>query len=153
MLLYVVRHGDALPGEPDGQRPLSPIGIKDAMTLAGFLKKKEMRPSAIYHSGLKRARETAEILAKGLGSRVRVLARSSLLPEDPIQSLCDDLSKNPEDVMIVGHLPSLSNLVSRLITGSERKEIIDFKKGALVVLERNNNGEWKIKWFIIPKLL
>lgn len=135
MLLYLVRHGEALAGEVDALRPLSEKGIKDAMKLAGFLKKNSIQPKTIFHSGLKRAQETAEIIAKGLERNIPVVIKDSLDPEDPVKPACDDVEKISDDVMIVGHLPFLSNMVSNLILGSEKEDLVEFKKGALVVLE------------------
>lgn len=153
MFLYLVRHGDALPGEVDAERPLSKKGIEDTKKIAEFLKDIDIKVEAIFHSGLKRAKQTAEIIAMSLGRSSLIVQRNSLGPEDSVVPICEDLAQRTHDGMIVGHLPFLSHLVSYLILGSEEKEIIDFKKGAVIALERDQNHTWKIRWFMIPKLL
>ena len=153
MLLYLVRHGEALPGLIDAQRPLSEKGLQDAEKLAGFFKKNNIQVSAIFQSGLKRAKETAEIISKGLGKDLSVTIMNSLAPEDPVQPICKDLENRTKDIMLVGHLPSLASLVSQLLLGSEKDEIVDFKKGAVIVLERDKDKTWKIRWFLTPKQL
>ncbi|MDD5553491.1 MAG: hypothetical protein PHE18_06415, partial [Candidatus Omnitrophica bacterium] len=52
----------------------------------------------------------------------------------------------------VGHLPYISKLASRLLTGSEDKPFIKFEQGSVLSLS-NSEGPWEVKWFITPKLL
>ena len=55
--------------------------------------------------------------------------------------------------MIVGHLPFLGKLVSLLVTGSEKNEIVEFHFGSVVCIERRDDGKWKVAWMITPALL
>src|SRR2546423_11013207 len=67
MRLLLVRHTDALPGEPDELRPLSADGRAAARELGQRLADEGIRPGAILTSPLLRARETGEALAAALG--------------------------------------------------------------------------------------
>ncbi len=152
MRVYLVRHGDALPGPVDAERELSPKGFDDMKKVAKFLKSAGVKVPIIFHSGLKRALQTAEIISKTLGGGCRLAQKKSLAPEDSVVPVVKDINSSNEDVMIVGHLPHLSNLLSMLILGIEEKDLTDFKKGAVVLLEREG-GTWSIKWVVTPKLL
>jgi hypothetical protein len=66
MGLYLVQHGKSLPKEEDPDKGLSSEGTKEVERIAQMAKEHGVRVSSIKHSGKKRARQTAEILAAGL---------------------------------------------------------------------------------------
>ncbi|HLX70340.1 MAG TPA: histidine phosphatase family protein, partial [Verrucomicrobiae bacterium] len=70
MKLYILRHGDAAEhGDPrykENERPLTPKGIQRTKQLAHVLREMEITFEAVLSSPLTRARETAEILARGM---------------------------------------------------------------------------------------
>jgi phosphohistidine phosphatase len=66
MRLYLVRHAEAAPGEPDELRRLTPEGREQARKLGRRLKDDDARPGAILTSPLLRARETGGELARAL---------------------------------------------------------------------------------------
>jgi broad specificity phosphatase PhoE len=69
--VYVVQHGEK---EPTGGDPaLSPVGVEQAQLTARHLV--DRRIERLYSSPLRRARETAEIVAATLGLTVRLDAR------------------------------------------------------------------------------
>jgi len=55
--------------------------------------------------------------------------------------------------MLVGHLPHLKKLASLLLTGRDDLEIVKFRYGGVVCLERRENGLWSILWIIRPDIL
>ena len=57
------------------------------------------------------------------------------------------------DLMIVGHLPFLGKLVALLVTGSEKNEIVEFRFGSVVCVERRDDKKWKVAWMVTPSLL
>lgn len=70
MILYLVRHGYSfanekglVTGTPDDK--LTDLGSRQAVRLAGWLKKSGIKPEKFIVSHWQRARETAEILAPG----------------------------------------------------------------------------------------
>ena len=152
MYLYLIRHGDALSGSPDKERLLSDRGKEETKEVGKFLQKAGIEIETVYHSGLKRAEETAEIIVKILGTKAAV-KKSGLAPDDPVLSICEEILKREEDLMIVGHMPHLSNLVSRLLVGREEADLIDFRKSAALALEKKFDGPWRIQWCVTPKLL
>ena len=74
--IYLIRHGDALPGTDevaDGSyddQPLSELGRRQSLALAGRMK--EMPIAAIYSSPIKRAWQTASFVGDALGLEVHV---------------------------------------------------------------------------------
>ena len=65
MRLFLVRHAEAAPGEPDELRPLTDAGRTVARALGERLRTE--RPEAVLSSPLLRARETAEAIARAAG--------------------------------------------------------------------------------------
>jgi phosphohistidine phosphatase len=71
MKLYILRHGEAAEhSDPrfknDADRPLTPNGIRRTKQLAHSLRQLEVSFDVIFSSPLVRARETAEIVERGL---------------------------------------------------------------------------------------
>lgn len=56
------------------------------------------------------------------------------------------------DLMIVGHLPHLSRLVSLLIIGNPDIKIVEFRYSGVLRLSKAE-GNWVINWFITPDVI
>ena len=153
MRLYLVRHGEALPKEVDPERGLSEEGRHGAEKVAAFLKGQAIEVEAVWESGKKRATQTAEIMASAVTSKRGVVRRSGMDPMDPVVPLVEKLSSLEEDYMLVGHLPFLSILASRLILGREEQDVVGFRAAAVVCLEKDPNGQWVVGWMVFPGLL
>jgi len=153
MKLYLVQHGDAVPKEVDPSRPLSDKGRKDVERVAEFLKSIELKTSIIQHSGKTRAAQTAEIINSKITSINGVIQKGGLAPNDPVIPLKDELMKEKKDIMIVGHLPFLSKLATRLLGGMEEQGLVAFQQGGVVCLKTDEGNNWRLGWMIIPELL
>jgi len=146
MKLYLVRHGDASAAASDAARPLSQKGKEQIRKIAGFLQKSGVKTKVIWHSGLLRAQQTAEIIAEFLCSHIEL--KKSLRPDDPVVPICEEIAKCHEDVLIAGHMPHLSSLAAELSSSA-----VDFKKGAVVCLEKDFDGRWHIQWLVTPDIV
>ena len=76
-LLVLVRHGQAKSTEEDPTRQLNLIGRQQAESMSNWFARLGPKVDEVWHSGKPRARQTAEILARGLGlapARVRKVA-------------------------------------------------------------------------------
>jgi phosphohistidine phosphatase len=151
--VYLVQHGQSKSEEEDPQRRLTSQGISEVEKIADFLRPLELGLDAVWHSDKARARQTAELLAPAVSARDRVVQRGGLGPRDQVAPTRQALEEAGGDVMIVGHLPFLSNLAALLITGSEANEIVRFRFGGVVCIERDKNGNWKVAWMITPALV
>lgn len=143
-MVILVQHGKAKSEEEDPSRPLKEEGVEETRKVAKFLKGK-VKIEKIYHSGKKRAQQTAEIFSEELGGKIEVL--EGIAPLDPPEKAFEICEKE-KNIMIVGHLPHLSRLVS-LLTGSE---CVNFVYSGAVALEKSE-GVWKIVWFITPDMV
>jgi phosphohistidine phosphatase len=153
MRLYLVQHGDALPKELDPERPLSAAGRGDVQRIASFLSQAGIRVSRIMHSGKKRAEQTAGLLAASVGTSGRLERATGIDPLDPTDAFARTVNEWTEDTMVVGHLPFMGKLVSRLIAGDEAVPTVAFQPGTVACLEREDEGRWTIAWMIRPELL
>jgi len=153
MRLYLVQHGEALPKEVDSDRPLSDRGRQDIEWLAGFLATRDVRVSRVWHSGKTRARQTAELLAAAVAPGVKTGPRAGLAPNDPTEDFARKLATWREDAMVVGHLPFMARLVSRLVAKSDDGTTVAYLPGSLVCLERDEDGAWAIAWMLRPELM
>jgi len=163
MPLYLVRHADAVSEQESQARPLSDRGRHQVRALAAFFRGNgQFTPAYIWHSPLSRARETAELLLIGLASETALVETPGLLPEDDPQEIANRLNAitSAVNVAIVGHEPHLSALATSLIRGKPAAAVLDFKKGAVLALERAGNAHkktgqplWRARWHITPELL
>jgi phosphohistidine phosphatase len=153
MKVYLVQHGDALPKEVDPQRPLSDKGRADVERIASFLGTSGLRIPRILHSGKQRAEQTAELLAAAVGGGGGVDEVADINPLDPTGHLVQVVGEWTNDTMVVGHLPFLGRLASRLVAGDEAASAVRFMPGTVVCLERGEQGSWSIAWMIRPELV
>jgi phosphohistidine phosphatase len=162
MKLYILRHGDAVEhGDPrykENDRPLTPKGIQRTKLLAHALRQMEISFDAIFSSPLARARETAEIVARGLQLDKKLEGTDALLPSGGMDTLVGQINAKhpiPESVLLVGHEPYLSGFVSLLCIGGPGLPI-EFKKGALCRLQVELLSCAKcamLDWLLQPRLL
>lgn len=152
MRLYLVQHGQALPKEADPERPLSEPGQTDIARLAEFLQKADIQISRVIHSGKKRAQQTADLLASAISPRKTAQKVSGLSPNDPVEEFATKASQWQEDTLVVGHLPFLARLVDHLVARGQ-EQVVSFRHGTVVCLERIDPQGWTIAWMIRPELL
>jgi phosphohistidine phosphatase len=163
MKLYILRHGDAVehgdPRYPERERPLTPKGTQRTKTLAHALRQMEISIDAMLSSPLTRARQTAEIIAHGLRMQGKKLELTEhLAPSGSMQHLVEQLnaiSPAPGSVLLVGHEPYLSGLVSLLCTGGPGLSLV-LKKGGLCRLDADVLDCGKcatLEWLLAPRLL
>jgi phosphohistidine phosphatase len=156
--LYLMRHGEAAPGHPDAERALTSEGIAAAERIAARAAALDPRIAHVYHSGLVRAQQTAEILARALNTAGRVEPRAGLTPEAPVEPvarwLLDQAGlRGVGGTVLVGHLPFLARLASRLVAGTETGQVLLFEAGALVKLLPDAEGHsYAIAWMLSPEL-
>lgn len=153
MLVYLVRHGEALSREEDPKRPLSEKGALEVEELAGFIAANfEMSIGVIHHSGKARAAQTASILSRALAQPPEVMQSDGLDPMDDPGFWSERLSTQERDTMLVGHLPHLSRLTSLLLTWNPEVQLLEFNVATVVCLD-GAEGNWLLKWLISPGTL
>lgn len=153
MRLYLVQHGEAKHEKEDPSRPLTESGRIEVERVAEFLARAGVSVDRILHSGRLRAAQTAEILVGHLMPMRGVEAAADLDPLADPRIWAGRLREIDENLMLVGHLPHLSKLVSLLTVGNPEPQIIEFRYGGVVCLERKADGSWSILWIIRPDII
>jgi phosphohistidine phosphatase len=156
MRLYFLRHAEALDGLDDAARPLSPRGHEQAREMGRFLKKAGVQFDAAFSSPLVRARETAERVLEVCG-RVKpgqLVLVEALLNGTRALDFQGWLRGLPEvnHVLLVGHNPSLTEHVRRLLSVGD-DEALDLPKGGLAVIRLLDGGSGVLKLYLSPKSL
>ena len=152
MKLYLVQHGDALPGEVHAARPLSDRGRADTERTAAMLGAAKVRVARVFHSGKNRARQTAELLAAALAPHSESEAIDAIKPLDDVESFAHVLAGWTEDTMVIGHLPFMAKLVSLLLCGDQEAMLCSYEPGSVVCLERVGQARWGLAWMVRPAL-
>jgi phosphohistidine phosphatase len=167
--VLVIRHAIAADpkafsktGKGDALRPLTPLGRKKMRRAARGIVRLVPRLDALATSPLTRAIETGEIVAERYdhGHPIRLPA---LAPGKSAGQVMDWLKEQAEHagkgsdttVAIVGHEPSLGQLVSWMLTGL-RESFIPFKKGGACLVEFDGEVKpalAKLLWAMKPSQL
>jgi phosphohistidine phosphatase len=161
MNLYMLRHGIAVDhGSPDyprdADRPLTPKGERELQHAAQAMRALDLSFDLILSSPYTRARQTAELVAEVLHARKKIEFTDSLIPGGSPRKLTDlinSLKPAPENVLLSGHEPHLSGLISLLISGEPSLPIV-MKKGGLCKLsvEHLRPGACAtLEWLLTPK--
>ena len=82
-----------------------------------------------------------------------MLQRNGLAPKDPVAPVKQAIEQSSGPLMIVSHLPFLGKLAALLVADNEETEIVAFKFGCVVCVERIEDCQWKLAWMIVPALL
>jgi phosphohistidine phosphatase SixA len=115
MRLYLVRHAEAAPGQPDELRPLTPRGRDAARALGERLVESGEGPDAIVTSPLLRARETGAALARAAG--IPAAADDRLGPGATAQDVRAVVAGRGERVVVIGHQPDCGRIAAELTGG------------------------------------
>jgi phosphohistidine phosphatase len=160
MIVYLLRHGIAIergtPGYPNDDRPLTEAGVEKMKKGAKGISRCIERPDVILTSPLKRALDTAKILASELNAAGIVKTTDALLPAGSQKQLNDDMAKhkNAEALVIVGHSPDLERIAAALLGTPLR--LLEFKKGGICAIELDAvplKRPGRLLWLLTPKQL
>ncbi len=163
--LIILRHGDAGTRVPDPvkdyQRPLTQPGKKELVQVARSLKKINVKFDYILSSPLLRAIETAKIVAGEYNLMEKIELYDELKPSGNKDTLYKKLKKLNVDstILIVGHEPYLSNMISDIISNNsynENRINIILKKAGLSKIKITSTVprlKGELSWLITPKIL
>lgn len=135
MQLYILRHADAdTQATTDTERRLSEKGEQQAQRIARFCAKHDLKPGVILTSPVRRAHETAKFVAERL--RVEMVTVPWLACGAEPAIVLTELAGRRQSaaVMLVGHEPDLSSLISHLLGMKESHSIV-VRKASLTALE------------------
>lgn len=157
MIIYFVRHASAgervLNPKKDEKRPLDADGIEQCGQVGRALAAINVQPDVIISSPLKRATQTASLIGNEIGYEGKLQLEPAMRPEASFAEFRRMLEKyaKHEAIMVVGHNPSITDFLARLITKSGSAALIEFKKGAVARAESERQSA-RLNWFITPKI-
>ncbi len=146
---YLVRHGEAVSAALDPQRPLSAHGRAQVAELGQLALSRNVTVAEVLHSGILRARQTAEILAGYLQPPGGLRLSVGLLPEDDPECVKIELEAAVEPILLVGHLPFMDRLASLLLRGDRGLSKAEFSPATMVSCAKIE-AMWRIEWQIGP---
>ncbi len=146
-MIYLIRHADAVSDEENPVRPLSVRGRAQVGGLCKILQKGSgFRPAEIWHSPLARSRETAELIARGLGLSAPLVLKPGLEPDDDPGKIAAVLGGEERDIAVVGHEPHLGVLAGLMAEGPNRPGMYyPFPKAGVLALSRKGK-RWRPEW-------
>lgn len=153
MNLLLMRHGEAVDdsdGQGDGARWLTAKGRRVTREVAAHVAKHHA-PAVVVTSPLVRATQTAEILVAAAGLEGGVTVDGHLASGDVAAILRGLQRRRGEGVVaVVGHEPTLSILVQRLL---EDHRWPGFEKSGVCALRWPAEGRAHFQWALQPKKL
>jgi phosphohistidine phosphatase len=166
MDLFILRHGEAgkrlSSGSSDFDRPLTIAGKREVTDIAKSLQELGLKFNFIITSPLTRAYQTASLVAMAFKSENNMESWEELKPEGNRKELYRKLSqkfKQDSSVLIVGHEPYLSSLISEAIfegnpVGTAGGRIV-LKKAGLAKVRitsfSNQMIQGELRWLLTPK--
>jgi phosphohistidine phosphatase len=158
MKLTIIRHAIAVPsgteGVADDERPLTDKGRRRFGEISRGLAEICESPDVLLTSPLPRALETAQIAARAWGD-VTPTSEPALAEGSVDRILAVLVRQSPDQhVAIVGHEPTLSALLARLL-GSEAVERFAFRRGGVAHLDLPGSPAdgGRLEWFTRPRIL
>ena len=158
MIIYFVRHASAgqhvANPKKDEKRALDETGVEQCGYVGRALAALDAQVDVIVSSPLKRAAQTASLVANEMGYEGKLLFDDGLRPEATFADFRKLLDKHAkqESIMVVGHNPNLSEFVGRLISETGCEAAVDLKKGAAARLETTRNSG-VLQWCITPRIV
>jgi phosphohistidine phosphatase len=159
MNLYLLRHGIAVERgtrgfENDADRPLTLKGEERMKDIARAMKAMELEFDLILTSPYVRARHTAELVADEFKARQILQNSEHLSCEGDPKKLVIELGRlKLENVLLSGHEPYLSELISTLVFGEPTRSVL-MKKGGLCKLSTDALKFGRcatLEWLVAPR--
>lgn len=151
MKVYLVQHGPCIEKTRHPEQPLSEEGKQLINKTSRFVSLLKLEIDYLWHSEKLRAKQTAEILASGLNVHGVIESHTGLTPLDPVEPIVQLLHQLKQNIMLVGHMPFMGNMVNKLV-GNELQNFISFVPGTIVCLEQNKQ-QWNICWMLTPEII
>jgi phosphohistidine phosphatase len=158
MIVYFLRHASAghhlANPSQDEKRALDEQGIEQCTRIGRALNALDVHVDAVISSPLKRAMQTASLVANELGFDGKLQRTPALRPDAQMDSFRELLDRNSrlEAILVVGHNPSLSRFLSLLISEGGTENAADLKKCAVARVDFSS-GVGIVKWILTPKIV
>jgi len=157
MIVYFLRHASAgqSKNDPakDDKRALDDDGIEQCGYIGRALAALDVHVDVVISSPLKRATQTASLVGTEMGHEAKLVTDRALLPGASFPSFRDLLNRHSkqEAIMVVGHNPSMSEFLGKLI-GDGTEAYVELKKGAVAKVEVDRKMA-ALHWCLTPKVV
>jgi phosphohistidine phosphatase len=159
MDIYFLRHANA--GEPkmnsgkDEKRPIDKLGIEQSHDVGRALAALDVNPDVILSSPLRRATQTAAVVANELGHEDKVITDAALRPEASYEKFLELLRRygRKDVIIVVGHNPSMTVFLNKVLSGNAPLNAVELKKGAVAKVEKAAPKPAVLKWCMPPKVV
>jgi phosphohistidine phosphatase len=150
LILYFLRHAEALPGD---EGHLTDAGVAALRAAAETWRALNLRPEVVLTSPLPRAVQTGELVAEALELGTPPIADSRLAPGAGWDAMAQSLAAHGAErsALFVGHEPDLSGAI-QLLTGAAS---VRMRKGGLACVEFYGvpeAGTGELAWLLDPDL-
>ena len=160
MDIYILRHGideEVSASGKDRDRVLTEEGIEKTRTSGKALRKLGIEFDAIFSSPYARAWRTAEIVAEELGCENLLQSLDAIGSDSTPEEAYNGMRKvagRYSSVLVVGHEPLLSAMISILLSGAPNLAIM-MKKGGMCKMScvRPEPGAARLEWLLTSKQL
>jgi phosphohistidine phosphatase len=159
LVVFILRHGAAgtRMTDPlkDSERALTSNGRIEMHRIGKSLKDSGLEATQIVTSPLRRARETADIVAQTL--KIPLLEEwDELKPDGDRESLYRKLARieRGSRVVLVGHEPYLTSMIGEIVGAPEARLIL--KKGGLAKVRITSfapHVRGQLRWLLTPKMM
>lgn len=160
MVIYFLRHGNA--GQKhfsnpakDEKRPIDKLGEEQSHDVGRALAAIGVTANVIVSSPLTRAMQTAAIVSQELGHEEKLVVDDALRPEATFEQFKALLNRHKDKaaIMVVGHDPSMTEFVNRVLSGGRPLAVIEMKKGGVAKVEIELRRPAVLRWCMPPKVV
>lgn len=163
MQLYILRHAIAVERGTagyarDSERPLTDKGASKMRRIARGMQSLGLSFELVISSPYTRARQTAEILVDVYDMKDRLVFSGHLAAEASARDIVEEIDarySRHRSLVLVGHEPYLSGLISTLVSGDDGLSIT-LKKGGLCLLDIGTLRYGRcatLEWLLTPRQL
>jgi phosphohistidine phosphatase len=157
MTIYFLRHASAGTAvsnpKKDERRPLDEEGILQARYIGRMLANLDVQVEQILSSPLKRALQTASLVANELAFEGEVQRDDALRPESEFAQFraMAERYRKLDAIMVVGHNPSLTEFLAKAVGSGPTTTHLELKKGAVAKVDMKGRSGL-LEWLITPKI-
>ena len=160
MVIYFLRHANAgqkhfSDAVKDEKRPIDKVGEEQSHDVGRALAAVGVSVNIILSSPLTRAMQTAAIVSQELGHEEKLVLDDALRPEATWEKFKALLNRHKDkaSIMLVGHDPSMTEFVNKVLSGGGPLAAIEMKKGGVAKVEKDLHRQAVLKWCMPPKVV
>lgn len=160
MVIYFLRHANAgskhfSDSVQDEKRPIDKVGEQQSHDVGRAMAYLGVAANVVISSPLTRAQQTADIVAQEIGYEEKIVLDDALRPEATFDQFKALLNRHRDKlaILVVGHDPSMTEFVNRVLSGGTPMDVIEMKKGGAAKVERELRRPAVLRWLLTPKVV